>query len=185
MTTIQICLIRAWKIIYLKHLSSKIKLPPLFHLVFTYFSFVSILYESWQIDIPMLMCTLEEVCWFLFKMAGCQQSQINILKLDLVCHQIFINDDLHRLIKFVYKTKHWRNNGKYSVDKMICDKIWDYSVYFRFILKVGTLREVLLFSLPRNLKLIIVFTITMITNKVLYLIINIRLITAKKKFYIF
>lgn len=106
LTMIQICLIRAWKIIYLKHLSSKIKLPPLFHLVFTYFSFVSILYESWQIDIPMLMCTLEEVCWFLFKMAGCQQSQINILKLDLVCHQIFINDDLHRLIKFVYKTKH-------------------------------------------------------------------------------
>lgn len=68
---------------------------------------------------------------------------------------------------------------------MICDKIWDYSVYFRFILKVGTLREVLLFSLPRNLKLIIVFTITMITNKVLYLIINIRLITAKKSFIYF
>lgn len=64
-------------------------------------------------------------------------------------------------------------------------KIWDYSVYFRFILKVGTLREVLLFSLPRNLKLIIVFTITMITNKVLYLIINIRLITAKKSFIYF
>lgn len=76
-------------------------------------------------------------------------------------------------------------SGKYLVDKMICDKIWDYFVYFWFILKVGILREVLLFSLLWNLKLIIVFIIIMIMNKVFYLIINICFIIVKKKFYIF
>lgn len=85
----------------------------------------------------------------------------------------------------MYKIKYWCNNGKYLVDKMICDKIWDYFVYFWFILKVGILREVLLFSLLWNLKLIIVFIIIMIMNKVFYLIINICFIIVKKKFYIF
>lgn len=106
LTMIQTCLIRVCKTISFKYLSLKIKLPPLFHLFFTYFSFVSILYESWQIDIPMLMCTLEWRSLLIFIQNGGLPAISNkYLKLTLVYHQIFRNDNLHLLLKFIFKIK--------------------------------------------------------------------------------